>query len=548
MVACSVLSPHLLVVPLALHYLVLAGLKLFITVLPQRFISLNHERLWRRLKAAGLVIVLSDIAGRLLLNHGSICYPKLAVVLSQTFLGIEINEKAFGNEDGVFFENTLPTPLLCFLLSCFIYLIASLIILVKKGCSKQQSYPIALKSLSDTIDDLVQNSAPAQLAVQPGKDDAQALDDEIKRTIVSGTNRQSEITGKRCPLPYYRTHTDKRDNQPMDHQKAGNCIWVQEANAKLVDEGEQGMEMLQEARTPQKVKVATTVEIHAQESRIQGPQGTSEQGQTLQATSVKASSMQAARFHAPSTQGTSEPAQALHETSTQAPPMQETSEPARALHETSEQAPPMQETSVHTPQMQDTIVQSPPLLQDTNADQAQALHATSFQTQHLHEASVVARASIQSKDTNVQTSLQTQTFQGTSRLVLGGQDKAAVEDTTADPNSIQTTIQPLTLARTLDNQELSASEAQGKAEESNTQTTAKKILRVVSLAGFVSGISLTFIVIGFNISDTRNNVTLNRLLHKGILLILELIPLYWMQSLPEARNLMIRRLKALIMG
>ena len=114
--------------------------------------------------------------------------------------------------------------------------------------------------------------------------------------------------------------------------------------------------------------------------------------------------------------------------------------------------------------------------------------------------------------------------------------------------TIQTTIKPLTLARTLDNQELSASEAQGKAEESNTQTTAKKILRVVSLAGFVSGISLTFIVIGFNISDTRNNVTLNRLLHKGILLILELIPVYWMQSLPEARNLMIRRLKALIMG
>ena len=525
MVACSVLSPHLLVVPVALHYLFLAGLKLFITVLPQRFISLNHERLWRRLKAAGLIIALSDIAGRLLLNHGSICYPKLAVVLSQTFLGIEINEKAFGNEDGVFFENTLPTPLLCFLLSCFISLIASLIILVKKGCSKQQSYPIALKSLSDTIDELVQNSAPAQLAVQPGKDDAQALDDEIKRTIVIGTNRQSEITGKSCPLPYNRTHVEQRDNQPKDHQKAVTCIWVQEANAKLVDEGEQGIIMLQKARKPQVVKV-TTVEIHAEESSVQGAQGTSEQGQTLQETSVKASPLQADRFRA-------------------AP--KKASELAQALHETREQGLPKQEKSVNATPMQNAIVPSSPL-QETS-DQAQACHETSFQSQPLHET-VVARASIQSKDRRLQASLQTQTtFQGTSGLLLGGQGQAVVEETTANTNSIQTIIQPSTSATTLDNQELSTTtEAKGKAGESNQAPPGKKILRVVSLAAFVSGISLAFTAIGFNISDTRSNVTLNRLLQKCILLIIELIPVYWMQSIPEARNLMMRRLKALITG
>ena len=123
--ACVFLSPQMLAVCLGLHFSVMTGIKLYISFLPQRFLGLNHERLWRGIQITGLLIILSDFLARLLLNGGTTCFPRVATSIANIFLGIDLPEKTFGEEKNGFFENIIPTPLMLFAIACLNYLIAS---------------------------------------------------------------------------------------------------------------------------------------------------------------------------------------------------------------------------------------------------------------------------------------------------------------------------------------------------------------------------------------------------------------------------------------
>lgn len=57
---CSVLSPVPLAILLGMHFLFMSAMKLFITILPHRFLEINHENLWRYIKGTILLIKSSN--------------------------------------------------------------------------------------------------------------------------------------------------------------------------------------------------------------------------------------------------------------------------------------------------------------------------------------------------------------------------------------------------------------------------------------------------------------------------------------------------------
>lgn len=127
---CSLFSPLFLVTPLCFHLLYMTGLKLYITVYPQRFLGINHEKLWRYLKVIVAVITVAVILLRLGTN-GNTCNPKSAPFFS-IFLGFKIKDETFiGN------EATLSTVPLILFLACLFFLVASLIGIWKKYTTRQ---------------------------------------------------------------------------------------------------------------------------------------------------------------------------------------------------------------------------------------------------------------------------------------------------------------------------------------------------------------------------------------------------------------------------
>ena len=118
---CFMLNPVYLILPLILHLFFMAGIKLFILIQPHRFLGLNHEKLWRFLKAAMVISVVIDVLCRLLLNNGIICNPTSAFFFSQ-FLGLNVTKDSFPAK-ALF----IPFPKIALVLSCIIYLTATLI-------------------------------------------------------------------------------------------------------------------------------------------------------------------------------------------------------------------------------------------------------------------------------------------------------------------------------------------------------------------------------------------------------------------------------------
>ena len=57
---CLVLSPAYITIPLGVHFVSLAAIKLYISILPYRFVGLNHENLWRNIKGELLLISARD--------------------------------------------------------------------------------------------------------------------------------------------------------------------------------------------------------------------------------------------------------------------------------------------------------------------------------------------------------------------------------------------------------------------------------------------------------------------------------------------------------
>ena len=118
---CFMLNPVYLILPLCMHLLFLAGIKLFILIQPHRFLGLNHEKLWTFLKAAMVISVVIDVLCRLLQDNGIICNPKSAFFLSQ-FLGLNVTTESFPSK-ALF----IPFPNIALVISCIIYLAATLI-------------------------------------------------------------------------------------------------------------------------------------------------------------------------------------------------------------------------------------------------------------------------------------------------------------------------------------------------------------------------------------------------------------------------------------
>ena len=80
--------------------------------------------------------------------------------------------------------------------------------------------------------------------------------------------------------------------------------------------------------------------------------------------------------------------------------------------------------------------------------------------------------------------------------------------------------------------------------EQQPNTTPRKIFNLLSLGGFISGIGITCIVLYFRAVDPR--IKSSRLLLNLFSLILKLMPVYWMENIPEAKTLMVRKIKNLI--
>ena len=129
---CTVLSPYFIVVPFALHFSAMTGIKFFMAVQPERLLRVNQEKLWRCLQLTCLGITVTDLASRMIMNSGSLCHPGIAIRMSKTYLGINQPNEYFDEEKFV----NLPTPLIFLLLACFNYLAA---IMIKKFLPNKSS-------------------------------------------------------------------------------------------------------------------------------------------------------------------------------------------------------------------------------------------------------------------------------------------------------------------------------------------------------------------------------------------------------------------------
>ena len=120
---CPLLSPMYLTLPLCMHFLYMAGIKLLILIYPKGLLGWNHEKIWRFLQAAVVLAVVVDVLNRLYLTNGIICNPKVAIYFT-IFLGLDVTMETFPPGIKSLF---IPTSLITLVLACFTYLAASLI-------------------------------------------------------------------------------------------------------------------------------------------------------------------------------------------------------------------------------------------------------------------------------------------------------------------------------------------------------------------------------------------------------------------------------------
>ena len=77
-------------------------------------------------------------------------------------------------------------------------------------------------------------------------------------------------------------------------------------------------------------------------------------------------------------------------------------------------------------------------------------------------------------------------------------------------------------------------------DKGQTKSSMKKVVQIMS---FLSGFILTISHVLFITGDLERHMSVIRVVVKLVTKVLELMPVYWMQRMPEARNLMYRRLK-----
>lgn len=128
--ACTLLNPGLIGFPMAMHFTLMMAIKLYITVLPNRFMGMNHEKFWRCLQVTGLLVFVASIATKL--QTGTLCNPKAALIMTNTFISQNITIEDFGQDINSNSTHLIPTPFLCFALACVLFLAASIIQAVKK--------------------------------------------------------------------------------------------------------------------------------------------------------------------------------------------------------------------------------------------------------------------------------------------------------------------------------------------------------------------------------------------------------------------------------
>ena len=129
---CIVLTPHFLWVPLALHFTFMTAIKLFITVKPQRFLEVNHERLWRCLQATIVVLTCADSMTKLYVNHESYCSSPIVTFMANAVGHMNLTKQTVGQEVSIVAERHFPSVLIFFVVACMNYCIASIILLSRQ--------------------------------------------------------------------------------------------------------------------------------------------------------------------------------------------------------------------------------------------------------------------------------------------------------------------------------------------------------------------------------------------------------------------------------
>ena len=138
MAACGVLTPYLPVNIFSLHLSLMGAIKLYFTVMPQRFLGLDHEHLWKSLKIAGLCLIMVDVTARLWLNNVFLCIPKVANLWANTLLSLKVDVDLLSIDT---FNYKFPTVLIINILACLFYLV-SVIIILRKNFSQRRVAPL----------------------------------------------------------------------------------------------------------------------------------------------------------------------------------------------------------------------------------------------------------------------------------------------------------------------------------------------------------------------------------------------------------------------
>ena len=420
--ACVLLTPYWLSVPLALHMVGLAAIKLYIVVRPQRFLALDHEKLWTSLKVIGLGITVADTLARLYKNAGTTCHPKTAIIVAKTFLGLDLPMGMFGDEKKIgSIINTIPV---LYVAASLIYLVATIIKLAKK-------YPM----------------------------------------------RHNQVA------PHLPMATISDGETKTKHRKL-NFPYTQEKSLEMVDEAPK---VILETAQVNKSNIRSSPQ-EATESELLKKQIplTLQPVRTIKTNVSTMNAYEESRMHVPI-----EPTVFVIQ-------VEEASSPIIPLDpEIPTMNPEAADSPVHLGSLQSELNVEQAGASDINTDNHLVHNQLPFlkpEGASAGEGKIMSLPSVNNPDV-----------------------PSSKPSTSSNILAITKNLSPL------------------------------KVFQVLSLGGFITGFSITCSILFINYHQPHSSKDVISIVLKSVvILVLKLLPVYWMHSIPEARNLMDRKLRALV--
>ena len=540
---CSLLSPQYLVTPLCLHLLFMTCIKLYITIHPQRFLGINFEKLWRYLQVIGAVITVAEFLFRLGTN-GNICNQKSAPFIGM-FLGFKINEDTFVGKNGK--QDTIPLLSILIILACAIYLIASLIGSWKKHTTPQHGNMVPNIQIGANFKLQLREALPVQNSkrlVHPETITTASLEHDFSNSLEVHVNVQegAVVVNRTTKEVIYYNQTQASGSASSTHEqntrgppKTNHAKIVQVKSAdprNIISLTENHVESLKSLVEPQAWTSDGQNTNYSPKEHIENEESIAVQGTTI--ALIHSNKKQA---HDPKTQN-----------------MTRLSEANLANNVQVDSADLPTKITAEVPLQNAERLVEPQV--ETKAPSAQDI-SNSFEDQiDIEEVVVVvepARATIHSNNeqplgymssVNEQNRSTGKEQANPANIVYAKpadsmKISSLPEDQTREVPShddAQPNRYPLTFLST-------SQEATPALHEQ--KYTPLKIFKVLSLCGFMLGVSLLLASIIVYTVDPNANLKLSTTITKLNLLVLELMPVWMIHNIPGARDFMIRKLKRL---